>query len=230
MPNWCNNYLHIDGPEEDLVAWDALVAASGQRLFGLIIPTFPGADTRESQIDGWGTKWDIDLSDNDPAARTYYFDSAWSPPINGFQTVSLLCPRLTFCLRYSEEGAFFAGFTLLRAGAQLGACDDVPLPTEVEDVGDPEGDYVENPDYIPLHERWEEEIADVLADADGYPKQPREHLELNDEYVAEAVYLCRHCVGEPADHVNQQCLFGSTKYEPHNAQVAVLRWREKNGD
>jgi hypothetical protein len=71
----------------------------------------------------WGTKWadchtekvsENDCfpsgSDNNLKKVMFRFDSAWAPPLEGFNTIAMLFPKLVFDLRYEEPGMCFQGF------------------------------------------------------------------------------------------------------------------------
>ena len=66
----------------------------------------------------WGTKWDIEarLDQSFDDELVYYFDSAWSPPVEAFQKISEDFPGLTFSLEYFESGMGFGGKIVLQDG------------------------------------------------------------------------------------------------------------------
>lgn len=62
----------------------------------------------------WGTKWDIGVSDESKYSDTqlvseeatklhYYFQTAWSPPLQAIEKLSEQHPELQITLRYEEE-------------------------------------------------------------------------------------------------------------------------------
>jgi hypothetical protein len=78
-------------------------------------------------INKWGTKWDIDCTDCSPAVKsaqlgywyiTYYFDSAWSPPVPVIKKISAIYTRLTFTLTYAEQGNDYEGRVTFEDGVQ----------------------------------------------------------------------------------------------------------------
>ena len=114
MPNWCNNTLTIQGPTETLKPlWDE-ANQEGSGLLnamkpmpkeledttsptpkqGVPQPLVDGHDNWYSwRVDNWGTKWDVDtegleFTDNGDgtAAITGWFDSAWAPPTEAFNS------------------------------------------------------------------------------------------------------------------------------------------------
>jgi hypothetical protein len=65
-------------------------------------------------IANWGTKWDvgndIELHGDPKYGELYcHFDTAWGPPIEFLNTLSIRYPELTFSLYYAEGGVGFWG-------------------------------------------------------------------------------------------------------------------------
>ena len=62
-------------------------------------------------VEKWGTKWDVhaqlDMDGEDEA--TFYFDSAWSPPVEWLHHIAPKFPELSFRLKYDEPGMGFCG-------------------------------------------------------------------------------------------------------------------------
>jgi hypothetical protein len=73
------------------------------------------------QTKNWGTKWDVDaeLTEKSKDHLTYYFDSAWSPPLQWVVFASKKFPELTFTLSFYELGNFFCGKTVIVNGEFL---------------------------------------------------------------------------------------------------------------
>jgi len=74
----------------------------------------------------WGTKWDIysprehDVyAEKNPESRyiKYYFDTAWSPPLQWLEKVAADWPGLEFELYYYEPGVGFAGVAWFAGGS-----------------------------------------------------------------------------------------------------------------
>ena len=134
MPNWCNNTITIQGPTETLKPlWDE---AKSTGLLNAIKPmpkaledtTSPTPqDKKQPLVDGfdnwydwcvanWGCKWDVDTEgleyeDNGDGTSSIagWFDSAWSPPIEAYNT---FCDDMANChleAFYEEGGMDFAG-------------------------------------------------------------------------------------------------------------------------
>ncbi len=137
MPNWCNNSITIQGSTETLKPlWDE-ANREGSGLLNAMKPmpaelegtTSPAPKEGEPQplVDGfnnwydwrvqnWGTKWDVDLeglefTDNGDgtASITGWFDSAWAPPIEAYNTFLEDMDGCTLSADYHEPGMDFAG-------------------------------------------------------------------------------------------------------------------------
>lgn len=139
MPNWCNNSINISGSTETIkTLWDeANKEGSGllnamkpmpKELEGTTSPS-PREGTPQPLVDGhdnwyswrvdnWGTKWDIDptegleFTDNgDGTAQiSGWFESAWAPPIQAYDTFLDDMDGCSLVADYHEPGMDFAGF------------------------------------------------------------------------------------------------------------------------
>lgn len=127
MPNWCSNSLEISGPRDTI---DLLVrAATGKMgitadrrprgMLEFMVPVVAADDdvSAADQKAEWGTKWDItdaevlehDVFDNDTASALLVFDTAWSPPIECFETWFGENEDCDCVLNYHEPGMAFVG-------------------------------------------------------------------------------------------------------------------------
>lgn len=130
MPNWCNNYLKLEGPaglidrakraiERDelcneffSIPADLKDTVAPNRLSAdRLIEMYGYADWYAFCVAEWGTKWDISYGTIVEEGEGYLiatFDTAWSPPIalieklegHGFTDV---------CIDYVEYGMNFVG-------------------------------------------------------------------------------------------------------------------------
>jgi hypothetical protein len=127
MPNWCNNTVTITGAAakiQDL--WNRAQgshfytnAATGEteETSGLLEAMAPiGEWDYDTAVQTWGTKWDINteglqLIDNEDGTATItgYADSAWSPPVDAFQTYANANEDVYLELKYFEPGMSFIG-------------------------------------------------------------------------------------------------------------------------
>ena len=135
MPNWCNNTIKITGPKQEIErVWqyandgpDASGNLSGDR--GLLdcmspmpeelVDTTSPDDTPnwyDWRVENWGTKWEVspeglefeDHSDG-TASITGWFDSAWAPPIQAYDTYLEIHPECSISAAYEESGMDYAG-------------------------------------------------------------------------------------------------------------------------
>ena len=134
MPNWCENYLTIEGDAEDLKNFyikNAYFCESDVGSNKNTNLTFrmgvPGGV--ENAMDCWGTKWDAcDVScegeignlelGEDITSLDYEFQTAWSPPTKWMESIAQDYPELTFKLRYIEPGCDFWGYHLYLHGEE----------------------------------------------------------------------------------------------------------------
>ena len=136
MPNWCNNSITIKGSTETIkTLWEDAQAAEG--LLEAMVPmpkelrdtTKGSGDELQTEVyDGatnwydwavsnWGTKWDVSLeglefTDNGDGTATIegWFDSAWSPPIDAYNTFCEDMDGVYLEAYYEEGGMCFVGY------------------------------------------------------------------------------------------------------------------------
>lgn len=130
MPNWCNNSITITGPKDQIKRlWDeAQTAHEGsfgllnamvpmpQELEGTTAPSEDGMDWYQWRVNNWGTKWDVDdtgleFEDTEDGYATIsgWFDSAWSPPLEAYNTFLEANREVQLYATYEEGGMDFAG-------------------------------------------------------------------------------------------------------------------------
>ena len=114
MPNLCNNSITIQGPTETVkTLWDE----ANQEGSGLLEAMKPiGKWEYGTAVEAWGTKWDVDtegleFTDNGDgtAAITGWFDSAWAPPIDAYNSFLDDNDNCSLDATYEEGGMDFAG-------------------------------------------------------------------------------------------------------------------------
>ena len=133
MPNWCNNSITIKGSTETLEPLKKVVA-DGEGLLEAMVPmpkelvdtTSPSPEGQTKVVDGhtnwydwcnarWGTKWDPDVhleyTDNvdGTAEITGWFDTAWGPPIEAYNTFCEDMDGVYLEAFYEESGMCFVG-------------------------------------------------------------------------------------------------------------------------
>ena len=124
MPNWCNNSIKIVGDVETLSQLKPVIAA-GEGLLQAIKPMPKELEGTVSPSDtpnwydwcnaNWGTKWDpevhLESKDNGDGTAEIngWFDTAWGPPIEAFQTLVDDWDSCYIELFYEESGMCFVG-------------------------------------------------------------------------------------------------------------------------
>jgi len=136
MPNWCSNNFRIVGSTESLKPlWEQI--DSENKFLEVIKPI--GEWDYGNAVEAWGTKWDVntdgmEFTDNGDgtAEISGFFDSAWSPPVEAFQTLSEDLDSCYLELCYFEPGMAFVGYW-----DSEGADDHYTIDPEEEDMGIP---------------------------------------------------------------------------------------------
>ena len=118
MPNWNNNDITIDGPKAKIEALWAAATAEDSGLLNAMkpMPEDIGDGWYDWAVTNWGTKWDVNMEglqliDNEDGTASIvgYADSAWSPPLEAFQTYALANEDVYLELKYFEPGMAFTG-------------------------------------------------------------------------------------------------------------------------
>jgi hypothetical protein len=136
MPNWCSNNFRIVGSTESLKPlWEQIDRE--EKFLEVIKPI--GEWDYGNAVEAWGTKWDVntdgmEFTDNGDgtAEISGFFDSAWSPPVDAFQTLSQDLDSCYLELCYFEPGMCFVGYW-----DSEGADDHYTIDPEEEDMGIP---------------------------------------------------------------------------------------------
>ena len=136
MPNWCSNNFRIVGSTESLKPlWEQIDREN--KFLEVIKPI--GEWDYGNAVEAWGTKWDVntdgmEFTDNGDgtAEISGFFDSAWSPPVEAFQTLSEDLDSCYLELCYFEPGMCFVGYW-----DSEGADDHYTIDPEEEDMGIP---------------------------------------------------------------------------------------------
>lgn len=133
MPNWCYNTITIKGSTETIKQlWDDATAVDQDNVeSGLLqamvpmpaelVDTVKGSNGDDInwydwRVNNWGTKWDVsteglEYTDNSDgtAEITGWFDSAWSPPIEAYNTFCEDMDGVYLEAFYEEGGMCFVG-------------------------------------------------------------------------------------------------------------------------
>ena len=132
MPNWCWNTIEVFDTQEDHPNRDRFYSPEDLDVHVVTplqkhLPMSEYHKTHEGYNDGgyewciitWGTKWpenDLEIIQNDLSCMEISFESAWAPPIEGYQSISKLFPQLYFLHFWQEEGMCFAGSAVYNDG------------------------------------------------------------------------------------------------------------------
>ena len=122
MPNWCSNYLDIQGNKKAIKAFkERATSKDGKKdiSFTNFIPLPEKEDKNwyDWCHTNWGTKWDAcnsTLDNEDYNSLGYNFDTAWGPPIPFIITVSGMYPSLEFHMEFEEGGCSIYGKVLYK--------------------------------------------------------------------------------------------------------------------
>ena len=145
MPNWCNNKLAVSGPDEDVEQfkeaaignspWQTKEEKKSALNFHSLIPIPPEVLSAgynpagyEWELKNWGCKWGAchaESVEEWEGHLTYFFDTAWSPPIPFLSQLAPKWPTLTFLLDYEEMGMGFKGITKIQGEIVEDHCLDL---------------------------------------------------------------------------------------------------------
>ena len=130
MPNHCYNILTLSGEKVELEKFyddnkDSYIDDKGEEkienlCFSKSIPIIDEENGYNERIEKWGTKWepwDIEISKdysvddnlNLETSLEYYFETAWSPPLEWLSTVCPRYPNIIFKISYEDESLCFWG-------------------------------------------------------------------------------------------------------------------------
>ena len=120
MPNYCNCSLTLSVDDEDPNIKDILLNFyNNNKKENLLLSFSKEVPMPESEsenwyqwcVENWGTKWeplDVYVEENYENVLSpnlsYFFDTAWSPPLDWLSKVSGKYPKITFFIEYSEPG------------------------------------------------------------------------------------------------------------------------------
>jgi hypothetical protein len=130
MPNWCNNFIEIQGYKKTITKLSRIIKGSNNSddnyrgVFAALIGTKPFVTAEDYDKGAWydannswfGTKWDISYDEcnytfNDESI-SFSCETAWAPPIPFLAT---LCKMygVSGVITYDEGGSDFAGRTTI---------------------------------------------------------------------------------------------------------------------
>lgn len=130
MPNWCQVRVEVCGPQ---IFRDEFLAKLGDGENRTPLQVFVPCDpellvnpryTTEGYdwcVKHWGVKWSESSFSQRKLMNSCVlrFASPWAAPIDGYQAVSKLFPRLVFAMTFDEPGMGFMGSVLFQNGQIL---------------------------------------------------------------------------------------------------------------
>lgn len=118
------------------------------------------------RVGKWGTKWDVgdeglEFIDNGDgtAAITGWFDSAWAPPVDAFQTWSTDMDGAFAELYYDEPGMCFVGYWSSEGGDDYYEYSDYSSENISDNIPEYLVDYFDLEERLAEYEEWEREDA-----------------------------------------------------------------------
>ena len=140
MPNWCRNFVTINGPEIQLREFVNSTPKNRTGNDGFLNKHVPiGEWEYEKALDAWGTKWDIDemIIGEISEHYTHYtvdfqFESAWTPPLEAIKSIANIFPYFKIGIHYLEDGVGFIGFNIYENG-QLVIAEESDFPDFYDD-------------------------------------------------------------------------------------------------
>lgn len=110
MPNWCSNTLRLEHENPEKIT-QAVEAFKRGEFLQTLVPNPDNTWDYDWSCSNWGTKWDVG-GNTDPqiesdTAASFYFDSAWSPPIEAYN--NMVEQGFRVYAMYYESGMCFAG-------------------------------------------------------------------------------------------------------------------------
>jgi hypothetical protein len=122
MPNYCSNSITIRGEEAQLAQLAEQLQSDETTIMERLVPTpdelIENSGWYQWCLDNWGTKWDmIELAgDYDLDFISLSYETAWSPNIPFWTTISSRFPGLKMTHHYREDGVGFMGIAYYQAG------------------------------------------------------------------------------------------------------------------
>ena len=208
MPNWCQNNVAIEGPISKISAiWKVIKEADDDNGFlNQLVPMPVNEEENwyEWRWTNWGTKWDIDASDlnyneddeNGTATIFGPFESAWSPPIQAYNTFLEDNKDCTISADYLEEAMDFGGIykngdDMRENNIYKNKMDVISFIKKLDETEKQFQQIADRFDLIVCHIEWLEdteesaidEINEHRADENFPPLTKEEWEEMCEEYI-----------------------------------------------
>lgn len=132
MPNWCSNYLVVEGDLNELKDFKSKTIKENEEgilkfTMEELLPT-PKEMLEDTgvmpawynwRVANWGTKWDtdtFDVNEHDGDCLSVGYSTAWSPNEAFVKYASEKYPNLKFRLTFEEPGMAFCGVLMCENG------------------------------------------------------------------------------------------------------------------
>jgi hypothetical protein len=130
MPNWCSNWIEITGSKESIQkikeTMETIEKSDEPNLFMTLVGVPDGVDYKndwyDTNINNWGTKWDVTLNecnvDFTDESITMSPETAWAPPISFCKSLAVKY-GVEVIITYEESGCDFCGRTTIDSEGNL---------------------------------------------------------------------------------------------------------------
>lgn len=124
MPNWCSNWIEVSGSKESIQkikqTMESIEKPEDSNLFMTLIGIPENVDYKndwyDTNINNWGTKWDVSLNESNVQFNDESFtmspETAWAPPINFCKSLAIKY-GVEVTATYEEPGCDFCGRTTI---------------------------------------------------------------------------------------------------------------------
>lgn len=185
MPNWCENSAIFEHEDPTMIDRVCQGFQSGglfaefmpcpaelhehsapmrdDKLADTFLEKYGARDWYDWQLKNWGCKWDVESNGDgiqrlSPNTVKVYFDSPWSPPIEGYK--SLCAMDFVIEALYNEPGMAYCGkFTGARGGVRDDYMDygSETAETVRNEIGEELDDFFGISENMADMEEWEKE-------------------------------------------------------------------------
>jgi hypothetical protein len=195
MPNWCSNWIEITGSKESIQkikeTMETIEKSDEPNLFMTLVGVPDGVDYEndwyDTNINNWGTKWDVTLNecniDFTDESITMGPETAWAPPINFCKSLAKKY-GVEVIITYEESGCDFCGRTTI--DSEGNSSEEDYLYIEGKYVFDNESFWCELESYIDSYLDYETPTyEDFIEDYDFVSDKDKERIKtMYDEAAA----------------------------------------------
>jgi len=195
MPNWCSNWIEITGSKESIQkikeTMETIEKSDEPNLFMTLVGVPDGVDYKndwyDTNINNWGTKWDVTLNecnvDFTDESITMSPETAWAPPISFCKSLAVKY-GVEVIITYEESGCDFCGRTTIDSEGNLSEEDYSYIQGKY--VFDNESFWSELEAYIDSYLDYETPTyEDFIEDYDFVSDEDKEEIKLMYEEAVE---------------------------------------------